>query len=57
MLREAGSAQAREWAQLIRIEQRVLVYYPRSVVRELDRATQRSTAGPLAYGLCVRRKL
>ena len=35
---------AGEWVQLVRIEQRVLVYYCRSVVCELDLATQRSTA-------------
>jgi hypothetical protein len=30
--------------QLIRVDQRILVYYCRSVVRELDLVTQRSTA-------------
>ncbi len=30
--------------QLIRVEQRMLVYYCRSLVRELDLNTQRSTA-------------
>ena len=37
-------ALAGQWVQLIRVEQRILVYYCRSLVRELDLATQRSTA-------------
>ena len=41
---EISRALAGEWVQLMRIEQRVLVYYCRSVVRELDLAAQRSTA-------------
>jgi transposase InsO family protein len=41
---EISRALAGEWVQLIRIEQRVLVYYCRSLVRELDLRTQRSTA-------------
>ena len=41
---EISRALAGEWVQLVRVEQRVLVYYCRSVVRELDRRTQRSTA-------------
>ena len=32
-----------EWIQLVTIEQRVLVYYCRTLVRELDLANQRST--------------
>jgi transposase InsO family protein len=35
---------AGQWVQVIRIEGRVLVYYCRSLVRELDLLTQRSTA-------------
>jgi hypothetical protein len=30
--------------QLIRVDQRILVYYCRSLVRELDLVSQRSTA-------------
>ena len=41
---EISRALAGQWVQLVRIEQRVLVYYCRSVVRELDLVTQRSTA-------------
>jgi len=41
---EISRALAGEWVQLIRVEQRVLVYYCRSLVRELDLGTQRSTA-------------
>lgn len=41
---EISRSLAGEWVQLIRIEQRVLVYYCRSVVRELDLAAQRSTS-------------
>ena len=41
---EISRSLAGEWVQLIRVEQRVLVYYCRSIVRELDLATQRSTA-------------
>ena len=41
---EISRALAGEWVQLIRIEQRILVYYCRSLVRELDLVTQRSTA-------------
>jgi len=41
---EISKALAREWVQLIRIEQRILVYYCRSLVRELDQLTQRSAA-------------
>ncbi len=37
-------ALAREWVRIIRIEQRILVYYCRSLVRELDQRCQRSTA-------------
>lgn len=36
-------AWAGEWVQIVRVEQRVLVYYCRSLVRELDRINQRST--------------
>ena len=41
---EISRALAGERVQLIRVEQRILVYYCRSVVRELDLLTQRSTA-------------
>jgi transposase InsO family protein len=41
---EISRALAGEWVQLIRIEERLLVYYCRSLVRELDLLTQRSTA-------------
>ena len=41
---EISRALAGEWVQLVRLEQRILVYYCRSVVRELDLAQQRSTA-------------
>jgi len=41
---EISRALAGEWVQVVRIEQRVLVYYCRSLVRELDLVTQRSTA-------------
>jgi len=41
---EISRALAGEWVRLIRIEQRILVYYCRSLVRELDLLTQRSTA-------------
>ena len=34
----------REWVQLLRLEDRVQVYYCRTLVRELDLATQRSTS-------------
>ena len=41
---EISRALAGEWVQLVRVERRILVYYCRSVVRELDLPTQRSTA-------------
>ena len=41
---EISRALAGEWVQLVRVEQRILVYYCRSLVRELDLVTQRSTA-------------
>ena len=41
---EISRALAGEWVQLVRIEERMLVYYCRSLVRELDLLTQRSTA-------------
>jgi len=41
---EVSKALAGEWVQLIRIEGRILVYYCRSLVRELDPPRQRSTA-------------
>lgn len=40
---QVSQALARERVQLIRIEERVLVYYCQSLVRELDLADQRST--------------
>jgi hypothetical protein len=39
-----GQALRREWIQLVRLENRALVYYCRTVVRELDLSIQRSTA-------------
>jgi hypothetical protein len=41
---EISRALAGEWVQLIRIEQKILVYYCRSLVRELDPLNHRSTA-------------
>jgi len=41
---EISRALAGEWVQLVHVEQRILVYYCRSLVRELDLAHQRSTA-------------
>jgi len=41
---DISRALAGEWVQLVRVEGRVLVYYCRSLVRELDLVTQRSTA-------------
>jgi transposase InsO family protein len=41
---EISRALVGEWVQLIRVDQRILVYYCRSLVRELDLVTQRSTA-------------
>ncbi len=41
---EISRALAGEWVQLVRVEERLLVYYCRSLVRELDLVTQRSTA-------------
>jgi len=41
---EVSRALAGEWVQLIRVAGRILVYYCRSVVRELDPLNQRSTA-------------
>jgi transposase InsO family protein len=41
---EISRALAGEWVQIVRMDGRVLVYYCRSLVRELDLATQRSTA-------------
>jgi transposase InsO family protein len=37
-------ALAGQWVQLVRVEERMLVYHCRTVVRELDLARQRSTA-------------
>jgi transposase InsO family protein len=42
---EISRALAGEWVQLIRLEQRILVYYCRSLVRELDQLSHRSFAG------------
>ena len=39
-----SQALRREWVQLVRLQDRVLVYYCRTLVRELDLAIQRSTA-------------
>ena len=41
---EISRALAGEWVQLIRLEERILVYYCRSVVRELDQLSHRSYA-------------
>ena len=41
---EISRALAGEWVQLVRLEGRILVYYCRSLVRELDLTHQRSTA-------------
>jgi transposase InsO family protein len=41
---EISRALGREWVQLIRVEGRILVYYCRSLVRELDPLSQRSAA-------------
>ena len=41
---EISRALAGEWAQLIRVEERILVYYCRSLVRELDPHRECSTA-------------
>jgi transposase InsO family protein len=41
---DISRALAGEWVKLERINERVLVYYCASVIRELDLATQRSTA-------------
>jgi transposase InsO family protein len=41
---EISRALVGEWVQLIRVDERILVYYCRSLVRELDLVTQRSTA-------------
>jgi transposase InsO family protein len=41
---EISRALAGEWVQLVRLDQRILVYYCRSLVRELDLADQLSTA-------------
>jgi transposase InsO family protein len=41
---EISRALAGEWVQVLRTDGRVLVYYCRSLVRELDLVTQRSTA-------------
>jgi transposase InsO family protein len=41
---EISRALSGEWVQLIRIGERILVYYCRSLVRELDPPRQRSTA-------------
>jgi transposase InsO family protein len=41
---EISRALAGEWVQLIRVEERILVYYCRSLVRELDQLSHRSFA-------------
>jgi hypothetical protein len=41
---EITRALAKEWVQVIRVDERVLVYYCRSLVCELDLVSQRSTA-------------
>lgn len=34
----------RQWVQLVRLDDRVQLYYCRTLLRELDLATQRSTS-------------
>jgi transposase InsO family protein len=41
---EISYALAGQWVQLVRLEERVLVYHCRTVIRELNLASQRSTA-------------
>jgi hypothetical protein len=41
---DISRALAGEWVQVVRVEGCALVYYCRSLVRELDLVTQRSTA-------------
>jgi transposase InsO family protein len=41
---DISRALAGQWVQLIRVQERILVYYCRSLVRELDLVSQRSTA-------------
>ncbi|HET9182784.1 MAG TPA: hypothetical protein VFP59_11670, partial [Candidatus Angelobacter sp.] len=41
---EISRALAGEWVQLIRLEEKILVYYCRSLVRELDPLSHRSFA-------------
>jgi transposase InsO family protein len=41
---DISRALAGEWVQVVRVDGRALVYYCRSLVRELDLVTQRSTA-------------
>ncbi len=41
---DISRALAGEWVELIRVEGRILVYYCRSLVREIDPLSQRSTA-------------
>ncbi len=41
---EISRALAGEWVKLVRVEERILVYYCRSLVRELDLPHQRSTS-------------
>ncbi len=41
---EISRALAGEWVQLIRVESKILVYYCRSLVRELDPPNRQSTA-------------
>ena len=48
---EISRALAGEWVRLIRIENRILVYYCRTLVRELDLPHQRSTAVDRWWGL------
>jgi len=42
---EISRALAGEWVQLIRLQEKILVYYCRSLVRELDPLSHRSFAG------------
>ena len=41
---EISYALTGQWVELVRLEDRVLVYHCRTVVRELDLTTQRTTA-------------
>jgi transposase InsO family protein len=54
---DISRALAGEWVKVVRVNERVLVFFCRSVVRELDLATQRSTAVDRWVGPAPLRKL